>query len=54
MNYPYWIEFLDKLICYRQTENKLEYSLFVVLSSIEHIAVIRALSIVKFVIGDQL
>ena len=54
MNHPYWIEFLDKLICYGKIENKLERSLWIALTSIEYITVTHAISIVKFAISDQL
>ena len=54
MNYPCWVEFLDKLICYGDSDNKLECSLWVALTSAECVAVTRGMSIVKFTISDQL
>ena len=54
INHPYWVEFLDELMCYGETENKLEQSLFVALSSTDHIAVTLAIGIMKFAISDQL
>ena len=54
MNHPYWVEFLDELICYGDTDNKLELSLWIALTSTEYIAVTRGMSIIKFAISDQL
>ena len=52
MNHPYWVEFLDELICYGDTDNKLELSLWIALTSTEYIAVTRGMSIIKFAISD--
>ena len=35
MNHPYWVEFLDELMCYSNSDNNLERSLFIALTSTE-------------------
>ena len=52
INHPHWLVFLDELMFYGETEIKLERSLWVALTSTEHIVVTRAMSIFKYSIED--
>ena len=53
-SYPYWIEFLDELMCYSNSDNNLECSVWITLTSTEYIAIMQGISIIKFTISHQI